>query len=176
MNKKIILGLVLFLALGPEPKPAADQKPKAQVYALESHEVEDYLCIDEVIGLEPPQPVELTYGEAQLLMKLAEAEAGNQGVEGKRLIMSVVINRVRSPEYPNTVKEVIYEKNAFSSVGKLEKMEISAESQEALLQIECGNIQNKIIGFERKENKKLKKYFIEAFVWEEHRFYKARES
>ena len=47
------------------------------------------------------QITELTYEEAQLLMKIAVAEAGNQGTEGMWLVMSVVMNRVKDPDFPD---------------------------------------------------------------------------
>ena len=48
--------------------------------------------------------VEISYQDAQYLMHVAEAEAGNQGVEGMALVMQVVLNRVKSPKFPNTIK------------------------------------------------------------------------
>lgn len=47
--------------------------------------------------------------ESQMLMKLAMAEAENQGTVGKALVMNVVHNRVLSDEFPNTIEEVIFE-------------------------------------------------------------------
>ena len=44
-----------------------------------------------------------------LLAQLVQAEAGNQSLEGKRLVVDVVLNRVADPRFPNTVEEVIFQ-------------------------------------------------------------------
>jgi len=47
--------------------------------------------------------------ESQMLMKLAMAEAENQGTTGKALVMNVVHNRVMSSEFPDSIEGVIFE-------------------------------------------------------------------
>lgn len=81
---------------------------------------------------------EFTYEESQLLMHLAEAEAGNQGEDGMWLVMSVVMNRVNDPDWPDNITDVIYQKNQFSPVsdGRLNKVELSKEVHTALARIE----------------------------------------
>lgn len=45
------------------------------------------------------------------------AEAENQDTEGKALVMLVVLNRTfGSDEFPDTIEDVIYQKNQFSPV------------------------------------------------------------
>lgn len=51
----------------------------------------------------------LTDEESQMLMKLAMAEAENQGATGKALVMNVVHNRVMSSEFPDSIEGVIFE-------------------------------------------------------------------
>ena len=120
---------------------------------------------------------ELTYEEAQLLMRIAEAEAGNQGEEGMWLVMSVVLNRVNSSEFPNSICEVIYQPHQFSSVsdGHFEKVEVfSSEVHEALARIEEGEVAPEIVGFEVTSSDELDKYFASAFEYRGHRFYTER--
>ena len=59
----------------------------------------------------------------ELLAQLVQAEAGNQDQVGKRLVVDVVLNRVNSENFPNTIEEVIYQPNQFSCVadGGLER-------------------------------------------------------
>ena len=52
-----------------------------------------------------------------LLAALIHAEAGNQDMVGKRLVADVVLNRVASPKYPNTIEAVIYQSGQFSPVS-----------------------------------------------------------
>ena len=57
----------------------------------------------------------MTPDEIDLLAAICYAEAGNQGDLGKELVAMVVINRVNSPIFPDTVKEVIFQKNQFTT-------------------------------------------------------------
>ena len=116
---------------------------------------------------------EFTYEEAQLLLRVAQAEAGNQGVDGMWLVMSVVLNRVADEDWPDTIREVIYQTSQFSSVsdGHFDAAEISPEAHEALAKIETGEVAPEIIGFETVDSTENDKYFQEAFVYKDHKFY-----
>lgn len=52
---------------------------------------------------------EIEDGECEMLAQLIEAEAGNQDYIGKCLVADVVLNRVRSNEFPNDVESVIFQ-------------------------------------------------------------------
>ena len=52
-----------------------------------------------------------------LLARLVYAEARGESYKGKVAVAAVVLNRVRSSSFPNTVSGVIYQKNAFESVS-----------------------------------------------------------
>ena len=45
-----------------------------------------------------------------LLAKIVQCEAGNQGKDAKIAVATVILNRVLSQDFPNTVKEVIFQK------------------------------------------------------------------
>lgn len=51
-----------------------------------------------------------------MLAALVECEAGGESYEGQWAVASVVVNRVRSGSYPNTVSGVIYQSGQFSPV------------------------------------------------------------
>lgn len=55
------------------------------------------------------------FGELELLAQLVEAEAGNQDLTGKRLVVDVVLNRVDCELFPNTIEEVIKQPGQFST-------------------------------------------------------------
>lgn len=73
-----------------------------------------------------PQPAAVTYNESlvksrdfdaadsEMLLKIAMAEAEGESVEGKALVMMVVLNRVWSESFPDTVQEVIFQPRQFS--------------------------------------------------------------
>ena len=61
--------------------------------------------------------VEFAEGDRMLLANLIYCEAGNQPYAGQLAVGSVVINRVLSSVYPDTVVGVIYQNKQFSPVG-----------------------------------------------------------
>lgn len=66
---------------------------------------------------------EIRLGELEVLAQLVEAEAGNQEFEGKCLVVDVILNRVESDLFPDTISEVIFQEGQFSVVknGEFEK-------------------------------------------------------
>lgn len=71
---------------------------------------------------------------AYLLAKIAMAEAESESVEGKALVMLVVLNRVWSNEFPDSIPEVIFQERQFSPVsnGRFDSVEPNQECYEAL--------------------------------------------
>lgn len=79
--------------------------------------------------------------DAELLCKIAMAEAGNQDTEGKALVMLVVLNRAWGDnEFPDTIRDVIYQPRQFSPVleGKFEDVVPDKDCWEALELVETG--------------------------------------
>lgn len=58
-----------------------------------------------------------TTDEILLLAALIQCEAGGECYEGKVAVGGVVLNRVRSSRYPNTIAEVIYSPKQFTPAG-----------------------------------------------------------
>lgn len=56
-------------------------------------------------------------GDLAMLAAIIQCEAGGESTEGKLAVGSVVMNRVRSSSYPNTVVGVIYQSGQFSPVS-----------------------------------------------------------
>ena len=61
--------------------------------------------------------IEFADGDLRLLASIIYCEAGGEPYEGKLAVGAVVINRVLSSRYPDTVVEVIYQRKQFSPVG-----------------------------------------------------------
>lgn len=82
----------------------------------------------------------ITYDEAQMLMKIAMAEAEADGVEGKAMVMAVVLNRVKDDRFPDTIEEVIMQEKQFSPIadGRYYEAEPDVECHLALADIERG--------------------------------------
>ena len=119
--------------------------------------------------------IEISYEDAQLLLKVAWCEAGNQGTVGQWLIMCTVLNRVESEDFPDTVKEVIYQEGQFSTASYLDSATPTAETHEALAYLEQGNKAEKIIAFESAKSQSLEKYFWRAFEYRDHVFYTMKQ-
>lgn len=71
----------------------------------------------------------LTKEEYELISKLVISEAGNETDDTKRLVIDVVLNRLDSVYFPNSIKEVIYQKNQFASVtnGDINQIESTVD-------------------------------------------------
>lgn len=55
--------------------------------------------------------------DTAMLAALVECEAGGESYEGQLAVASVVVNRVKSSSFPNTVSGVIYQSGQFSPVA-----------------------------------------------------------
>jgi N-acetylmuramoyl-L-alanine amidase len=55
--------------------------------------------------------------ELDLLARLVKAEAGAEPYRGKVAVAIVVLNRIASEEFPNTIHDVIYQRGQFSPVS-----------------------------------------------------------
>lgn len=132
-----------------------------------------------VLHYEPIEPMyetrDFTYDEAQMLMRIAQAEAGNQGIEGMMLVMTVVLNRVQDEAFPNSIEGVIFQKHQFQPVddGRYYSVEISTDAHRALANIEKGiPLDETIVAFEiTANNKSLERYFTFAYTKGQHDFY-----
>lgn len=56
-------------------------------------------------------------GNLNLLARLVHGEARGEPYKGKVAVAAVVLNRVKSPSFPNTVAGVIYQSGAFDAVS-----------------------------------------------------------
>lgn len=64
-----------------------------------------------------------TKSELRLMASIINCEAGGESYQGKLAVGIVVMNRVSSKSFPNSIKKVIYQKGQFSPVrnGSLKK-------------------------------------------------------
>lgn len=87
---------------------------------------------------------ELSEDDYEVLLRIVEAEAGGEDEEGKMLVAGVVLNRVNNPAFPDTVREVVFQRengtSQFSPAynGRYEKVTVSEETKEAVERVLCG--------------------------------------
>lgn len=82
--------------------------------------------------------------ERQILERIVEAEAGDQDLEGRILVANVILNRVHSKHFPDTIKGVVFANRAgryqFSPVsnGRYYRVTVSDKTKRAVKQALAG--------------------------------------
>lgn len=145
----IILAAIISLRLSAQEARAANEPP-APVYssaALAAH----LAVAPDVAAHEPqtPEPVaepepeplyeEITAEERELLARVVYAESNTEPIEGQIAVAQVVLNRVRSESFPDTVSEVIYQERQFSTapiLGSVVPNEANYEAVDAAFETE----------------------------------------
>lgn len=76
----------------------------------------------------------LDEGSREILCRIVEAESGTEDVEGRMLVANVVLNRVESARFPNTVKDVVFQRYQFSPVasGRYFRVNVTDKTREAV--------------------------------------------
>jgi len=68
---------------------------------------------------EEPQPVyadvSVSEYEGDLLERILWAEANDQSFDGQKAVVEVIFNRLRSPEWPDTIEGVLSQKGQFAT-------------------------------------------------------------
>ena len=88
--------------------------------------------------------VPVTQSEYEDLLRIVEAEAGGEDKKGKMLVANVVLNRVESDDFPNSISEVIFQSDngitQFSPIsdGRFYQVTVSQETIEAVNQVLMG--------------------------------------
>lgn len=74
--------------------------------------------------------IRLSDEDYQILLRIVQAEAGICDAKGKILVADVIINRVISQKFPDSVKSVVYQKSQFQPVsnGAINSVKVSAET------------------------------------------------
>ena len=156
-NKMIILALFVDLLVAGFTSQAASlqMEPTADIKAAEmaEHELVNKTLANsitisaientkEMIGdkaEEAARQAALAQQQAydlELLASIIFCEAGNQSYEGQVAVGAVVMNRVNSTSYPNTIEEVIYQSGQFTPAmtGWLDRVRTSAGYTDAAMQ------------------------------------------
>jgi N-acetylmuramoyl-L-alanine amidase len=99
------------------------------------------LALTLIVGAMPMQAMayspwnsNYTQEELALIARVVYAEAAGEPYEGKIAVAAIILNRVRSDQFPDTVAGVVYERWQFSCVGNyMFSSEPSRESYQAAL-------------------------------------------
>ena len=136
---------------------------------------------EEETETETETAIQLTTDD-EYLVQLAMAEAEGESTEGKALVILVVLNRVQSDEFPDTVKEVIFQRTGdeyqFSPVkegGRYYTTEPNDDCYEALKLVKSGwNESNGALYFtsSKEESTWHSRNLSYLFKYGNHKFYK----
>ena len=86
----------------------------------------------------------ITEEDLEVLHRIVEAEATYEDVEGRMLVANVILNRVKSKGFPNTVTEVVFQNNGevyqFAPIKdkRYWKVNISDKTKEAVQRVIAG--------------------------------------
>ena len=89
--------------------------------------------------------------DAELLAKTVEAEAGNQSIEGKRLVAAVVLNRVENAAFPDTIEDVLSQPKQFTTYRNLDNTEATWQDKLAV-KMELETRSNKEVIYFRRDH------------------------
>lgn len=95
-------------------------------YLAEYNGIEDATRIRAGMTLKIPDKqyaIHFSTHERDLLARLIHAEARGESLEGQIAVGAVVVNRVKAPQFPDSITEVIYQSGQFTPVqnGSLPK-------------------------------------------------------
>ena len=92
--------------------------------------------------------------EYEILCRIVQAEAGGEDAAGKEMVAEVILNRVSSPKFPDTIAGVVFQESGgqyqFSPVGdgRYNSVSISGQTKEAVLAaLQDGDVTNGALYF-----------------------------
>ncbi len=118
------------MVMGVEPEAlGAEVIEKAEVMA-DSIITTDGTAVEGVMN----DPIEVTEEEYDILLHIVAAEAGGCDVYGQILVANVIFNRVNNNRFPDTIEEVVFQKNQFSPAtsGTLWNVKVTDKTVEAV--------------------------------------------
>lgn len=134
MTKRLILGaatfsIVVTAVIWCAMTMTASARPVGKQAIAEKHETAagiDILEKTASANLDAINKCPLTNEEIELIALVTMAEAEGECEEGKRLVIDTVLNRVDSEYFPDSVYDVIYQTNAFTSMwnGRVERCSV----------------------------------------------------
>ena len=139
----IIITIIIFITLYniskviTEKENTSNRISESYVYNLDTFESQ---IEDELNKTEVDYYPEFTYSkdwsskDSYLLARIAMAEAEGCNMKIKTLVIMCVLNRVWSDEFPDTIEEVIFQKNQFSPInnGRWDRVEPNEDCYEAV--------------------------------------------
>lgn len=107
-------------------------KTAAKIY----EETDTNLYKEQVTSIEVfNKNVAITNSDLRLMAQVVYGESRAEPYEGKVAVASVILNRLKHPEFPKTIKDVILQKDAFSCIsGGIIGVEPDSSSYNAVME------------------------------------------
>lgn len=95
---------------------------QASINAIKQFQSDNGLTADGIVGAKTAAKLGLgsssqSSSDVYLLAKCVHAEARGESYVGQVAVAAVILNRVKSPEFPNTISGVVYQPWAFTAVN-----------------------------------------------------------
>lgn len=154
MFKRVIQALAVWgLTVG--MVISASQEPKTEVTVHEPVVVKSQEYTSgparhiEVKTMTKSTSIGVSNEDIDLLALITMAEAEGESELGKRLVISTILNRVDSEYFPDTVEEVIYQTNAFSSMwnGRVNNCYVSDDIRQLVKEEVLNRTDNDVMFF-----------------------------
>ena len=142
------------------------------LYLMPKAGFEEYMAEIEPIEVIMPTYI-LSDEDADLLLRVGSLEGGEGNKDGIAHVMQVVLNRVASEKFPDSVEGVVFDRGQFTTAKQLAKANITPEAYQALDEvIFCEFMDNEALYFESLEGKVWSKCHEYLFSYGGHDFYK----
>lgn len=132
-NRLLIFMMCMVPLLGAPTAPNTHEVETQAIVTVQ--EIETDIWVEEFLP-EPERPVkrervetsryDISDEDVDLIALVTMAEAEGEPEEGKRLVIDTILNRVDSDRFPDTVYDVIYQPNQFTSMwnGRTDRCEV----------------------------------------------------
>lgn len=102
--------VIIYKEVKEEPKPPVKSKPVARQPKPKVSNIVK-------MNAKPLQKKQQTINnDTYLLAQIINAEAKGESYNGKVAVGNVIMNRVKHPDFPDTIKDVVYQRGQFSPV------------------------------------------------------------
>lgn len=173
-------GLLLGVFFVPQPKrevpEVIDTMKLKEIHYLTDQELSLLYTCKQDVRKNNPDIVEVDYEDAQLLMRIAVAEHGDGSPKAQGNVMKTIINRSDSEDFPEAIKDIIYQSGQFSTVtnGKFTVAVPDLDVHKALALLEQGEIKHYALYFEATYvvDSWISRHKTFCFEQEGHRFYR----
>lgn len=116
---------------------------------VELDETDVVKVLEEEVNATPTHSHGYTSQEIEVLHRITEAEATGASIEAKKNVASVIINRVRSDRFPDTIEGVVFQKSQFSPIydGRFYSVDITNETIQAVDSVLNNSVTNNALFF-----------------------------